>query len=205
MRGFSLFLAGILVFISGAVLARGQEPDFQSREAQRAWARFSQATGAAEIRYLTQQQEAAKLYLASLEESLKATMERGDLKEANRIKAEADVVKAGLEAGKVVSAKSFIKKLRGKWLGYWHTSKGGPALTIDPQGIASGPSGRALGTVQLIGGRILIINRVGGQHFELILRGNKLVILGWTQSKGFDPFKTPPDQVTIASRVGNDR
>lgn len=80
----------------------------------------------------------------------------------------------------------------GYWAGTWGTTGMPLAFAIDDNGEK----------LTIHHGRVLMLNQQYEQ-LELILRGNQLVVLGWSSDKKLDPFKHQPNHVAILDRVLN--
>ena len=186
--------------LSKAIAIFDNKIEFHARKIQRAKKRLrtdlatAVETAFAENDFAKARQIVSVLQSSRFENDLKSTSRPADDTEKHR----ADITELENILSDANARLSQLESVVGDWQGHWGTSVNRLALSIDGNG-----HGKHL-KLHFIDGRILMLGEPVHENLELIPRGDRLIVLGWTGSYGRinrDPFKDQPNHVAILRRV----
>ena len=92
-----------------------------------------------------------------------------------------------------------LSKVVGSWEGNWGRSNAKCLLAIDKNGNVMNENEHLQLGIQ--NGRLLALGAAKHQNLEIIPNGDRIIVLGWTASKGRQPLVDQPDAVSILNRI----
>ena len=175
------------------------ESDY-TQKVQTAVESFKSEANKAKLKYVEERRKINGDLLKSLKEIRDRASKNVDLETANKAQKEIDnAEKESLEPPiKKEEPKKNVRDFEGTWEGQWDNSNE-LKLEITENNIVNhilGDDNVIRTKIETKNGRSLVINDKW-QDFELIRKGNRLVVLGWSKSEKRHPMLTQPDHVAI--------
>ncbi|QNN22655.1 hypothetical protein HED60_10375 [Planctomycetales bacterium ZRK34] len=190
-------VVGVLLFATGLLVAGDAGRwDFQTVKAKAAVVRYEQAVRAADAIHQRTLADAQRQFIADLDEAKVDATKAGNLDEAVRLR---DAIQAQRKTMPAAEADNPFRDIAGTWSFEWGTTGNRVSFVLNQNGQAVFTKDHRQLTIQ--DGRLLWISDSSDTSLELISANDRLIVLGWSRSKGRHPLKNQPNHVGIATRA----
>lgn len=190
-------LTFVILFTLAATLLAGDDAnnphDLKTLAARQAWISLQRDLEKLDAQYQRDRQARINKAIVELETAKAKAAQAANADEIVRIDAAIEVLKNG-------SIPTDISSLNGRWKFQWGTTGNKYIITIR-NGILNYNTDDLDRPLQVIDGRILMLERKAPTFLELILSGDRMTVLGWDTNKGLNPQRDPPHHVGIAIRA----